>query len=52
MTFSDESMYSTPEHMGGHWTELKNGKWQFEPSQWNIQNAGGKEKFLNWWKQT
>lgn len=51
MTFSDESMYSTPEHMGGHWTELKNGKWQFQPSQWNIQNAGGKEKFLNWWNQ-
>jgi len=52
MTFSNESMYSTPEHMGGTWTELKNGKWQFEPSQWNIQNAGGKENFLNLWKQT
>ena len=51
ITFSDDSMYSTPEHMGGHWTELKNGKWQFQPSQWNIQNAGGKEKFLNWWNQ-
>ena len=51
MTFSDESMYSTPEHMGGHWTELKNGKWQFQPSQWNIQNAGGKEKFLKWWNE-
>jgi hypothetical protein len=52
MTFSNESMYSTPQHMGGTWTELKNGKWQFEPSQWNIQNAGGKENFLNWWRQT
>lgn len=52
MTFSDESMYSTPEHMGGHWTELKNGKWQFQPSQWNIQNAGGKQNFLNWWNET
>ena len=51
MTFSDESIYSTPEHMGGHWTELKNGKWQFQPSQWNIQNAGGKKEFLNWWNQ-
>ena len=52
MTFSDESMYSIPEHMGGHWTELKNGKWQFQPSQWNIQNAGGKQNFLNWWNET
>jgi hypothetical protein len=52
MTFSDESKYSTPEHQGGHWSQDEKGTWTFEPSEWNIQNAGGAENLQKWWNES
>ena len=52
MTFSDESKYSNTEHAGGHWEQLENGKWTFTPTEFNIENAGGPEKYQQWWDQT
>jgi hypothetical protein len=52
MTFSDESKYSTPEHQGGHWSQDEKGTWTFEPSEWNIQNAGGAENLQRWWNES
>jgi hypothetical protein len=37
MTFSADSIYSTPEHQGGKWTEGNNGSWVFWPSEHNMQ---------------
>ena len=36
MTFSDDSVYSTPEQQGGHWSRAADGKWVFWPSQYNM----------------
>jgi LAS superfamily LD-carboxypeptidase LdcB len=52
MTFSDESKYSNTEHTGGHWSQTPDGKWTFTPTEFNIQNAGGPEKYQQWWDET
>lgn len=39
-TFSSESKYSSAERRGGRWVEGKDGKWQFEASDWNVRNLG------------
>lgn len=46
-TFSDESIYSTPETPGGHWHENYggSGKWVYEPSEYTRQN---KEKTIEY----
>ena len=36
MTFSEDSVHSTPEHTGGKWLQSPDGKWQFWPSQYNM----------------
>lgn len=36
-TFSTGSKYSTPEHMGGEWSQA-NGRDTYEPSQWMEQD--------------
>jgi hypothetical protein len=52
LTFSDESKYSNTEHTGGHWSQTPDGKWTFTPTEFNIQNAGGPEKYQQWWDET
>jgi hypothetical protein len=52
MTFSDESKYSNNEHPGGHWSQTPDGKWTFTPTDFNIENAGGPERYQQWWDQT
>lgn len=52
-TFSDESMFSSPENQGGKWVVLpdnqlkyvsaeESGQWHFFASQDNVMNYGGK----------
>lgn len=36
MTFSQDSVYSTPEHEGGKWIETGDGGWVFWPSEYNM----------------
>lgn len=40
-TFSDQSKYSSKETPGGHWAKAKDGKWEFAPTQYNLDNVGG-----------
>lgn len=37
MTFSDDSIHSTPETPGGKWRQGSDGKWVFWPSEYNMQ---------------
>jgi hypothetical protein len=37
MTFSNDSVYSTPEHQGGRWIQGGDGHWIFLPSEYNMQ---------------
>ena len=37
MTFSDDSVYNTPETPGGKWRQSSDGKWVFWPSEFNMQ---------------
>lgn len=39
-TFSDQSKYSSPEQMGGKWTEDKKGTVTFTPSEQNLKMMG------------
>jgi hypothetical protein len=39
VTFSNESVYNSPEHQGGQWRQNE-GKWEFVASPWNIKNVG------------
>lgn len=43
VTFSDESIYSTPEKQGGHWTELSPGHWDYKPSKYVLENHSREE---------
>lgn len=47
-TFSDESIYSTPETPGGHWYENYggSGKWVYEPSDYTKNNKEATKKYL------
>ena len=36
MTFSEGSIYSTPEHLGGKWLPGNDGSWTFWPTQFNM----------------
>lgn len=36
MTFSEDSVYSTPEQRGGRWIEGEDGQWVFWPSEYNM----------------
>ena len=36
MTFSQDSIYSTPEHQGGQWADAGDGSWVFWPSEYNM----------------
>lgn len=49
VTFSNESIYSNPQHTGGQWSQ-QNGQWQFTPSQYNIKNVGP-DSLKNYFKQ-
>ena len=42
MTFSTDSIYSTPEKQGGSWTQ-EGGKWHFYASPFNLQQHSPKE---------
>ena len=42
MTFSSESMYSSPEKTGGKWTQV-DGKWHFAPSPYNLQQHNAQQ---------
>jgi mannosyltransferase OCH1-like enzyme len=49
ITFSTESRYSTPEHRGGVWKDLNEGKpgkkqlWMYTPSKWVLSQHSRKE---------
>jgi hypothetical protein len=47
-TFSDESIYSTPETPGGHWHEnyAGSGKWVYEPSEFTKKNYESTRRYL------
>ena len=47
-TFSDESIYSTPETPGGHWHENYGGgsRWVYEPSDYTKRNREETLKYL------
>jgi hypothetical protein len=50
-TFSNESIYSTPEKQGGAWQQDKKGTWSFTPSKWNIKNVGV-DSLKNYFKES
>lgn len=47
-TFSDESIYSTPETPGGHWHENYGGggRWVYEPSEFTRKHLEETKKYL------
>lgn len=47
-TFSDESIYSTPETPGGHWHENygNSGRWVYEPSEFTKKNSEETKRYL------
>ena len=47
-TFSDESIYSTPETPGGHWHENYGGseRWVYEPSKYTKKNIDRTREYL------
>jgi hypothetical protein len=47
-TFSDESIYSTPETPGGHWHENYggSGRWVYEPSEFTKKNKEATRRYL------
>lgn len=52
ITFSVESIYSNPKNgtVGGEWI-YKDGKEYFKPSDFNIKSFGGKDKYIEVYKQ-
>ena len=52
ITFSVESIYSDPKNgtVGGEWI-YKDGKEYFKPSNFNIKSFGGKDKYIEAYKQ-
>jgi hypothetical protein len=40
VTFSNESIYNSPDHQGGEWRQGTDKKWEFIASPWNIKNVG------------
>lgn len=47
-TFSDESIYSTPDTPGGHWHENygNSGRWVYEPSEYTREHIDDTRKYL------
>ena len=47
-TFSDESIYSTPETPGGHWHENYggSGRWVYEPSEFTKKHLDATKRYL------
>ena len=49
-TFSTGAKYSTPEHMGGEWSQV-NGKDSYEPSKWMEQDPERMKQLSEYMKQ-
>ena len=51
MTFSNQSKFHSDKTPGGEWKKADDNVWEFYPSQHNISNAGGLEKYKLWFNQ-
>lgn len=45
-TFSNESIYSTPERPGGKWERAPNNRWTYEPPTWMVADPERKAKLI------
>ena len=51
ITFSNESVYSNEETPGGEWSTDEFGRDTFKPTMQNLNNAGGAEKFKDYFDE-